>query len=98
MAFTLAIVCPAMLYTVVLRLPAGLIDATTALETLVRLLDEARPGGSRRVGRGDLALGRALLARGEADAARAAITRAIDELESGVSADLLAQARAALAD
>ncbi len=79
-------------------LAGGTADASPLIERLAGLLDQARPGGTWRLGRGELALGRAYLARGERDLARAALTRALDQLRPPREAELIEQARRALAD
>jgi tetratricopeptide (TPR) repeat protein len=72
-------------------------QASDEIETLERLLDEARNrSGSTWLGRGDLELGRARLARGEADTACAVLGRAIDEIDD-TDRKSLDQAQAALA-
>jgi tetratricopeptide (TPR) repeat protein len=72
-------------------------QATEEIRKLERLLDEVRNrSGSTLLGRGDLALGRARLARGETDTACATLGRAIDELDDRDQKSL-EQARAALA-
>ncbi len=71
-------------------------EASVQLDALAQLLAE-RAGGVLWSGEAGLALGRARLARGELDAARAALGRALEQLERGHDAGLVAQARTALA-
>jgi eukaryotic-like serine/threonine-protein kinase len=74
-------------------------DSAAPIDALDRLLAQARDvGGSRRSGEGELALGRARWARGERDAARAALARAVLRLDAGGNAELARRARAAAAE
>ncbi|MBX7080529.1 MAG: tetratricopeptide repeat protein [Nannocystaceae bacterium] len=70
--------------------------ATAPIDALARRLDDARPGGSRQLGEGDLALGQGYLARGERAAARAALERALAELDPSRAVAAIATAREAL--
>ncbi len=71
-------------------------EAHAAVDALEGVLGEmGSVGGSRWLGEGELVLGRARIARGEADAGCDAIERALDRLDASREPELVAAARAA---